>query len=130
MERVNGIGGVFFRAENPDLLSKWYATHLGVEEPPASYEICSWWQQEGATVFAPMGAESEHLFGGPSRGWSINFRVSDLDAMVAQLTAAGIAVEMDPESYPNGRFASLLDPEGNAIQLWQPDGADARGPQR
>ncbi len=49
--------------------------------------------------------------------------------MVAQLTAAGIAVEMDPESYPNGRFASLLDPEGNAIQLWQPDGADARGPQ-
>jgi glyoxylase I family protein len=65
------------------------ATHLGVAEPPPSYEICSWWQQEGATGFAPMGPGSDHLLGGPQHSCAINFRVADLDAMVAQLTAAG-----------------------------------------
>jgi predicted enzyme related to lactoylglutathione lyase len=54
----------------------------------------------------------------------INFRVGDLDAMMRQLKAAGIAVELDPESYPNGRFARLHDPEGNPIELWQPAGRD------
>jgi len=70
-------------------------------------------------VFAPFGSEhadSPHL--GP-RGWGINFRVRDLDAMVAQLEAAPIEVAVDPEPYPNGRFASLTDPEGNPVQLWQ-----------
>jgi glyoxylase I family protein len=61
--------------------------------------------------------ESPYL--GPS-GWGINFRVADLDGFVDQLRAAGIEVEVDPETYPNGRFAALHDPEGNAIQLWQP----------
>lgn len=54
----------------------------------------------------------------------INFRVGDLDAMMKQLKAAGIAVELDPEPYPNGRFARLHDPEGNATELWQPAGRD------
>ena len=54
--------------------------------------------------------------------------MSDLDAMVSQLRTAGIAVEIDPEVYPNGRFAGLQDPEGNNVQLWQPAGADLRGP--
>jgi glyoxylase I family protein len=71
-------------------------------------------------VFAPFGAEHwESPYLGPS-GWGINFRVSDLDGFVDQLRAAGIEVEVDPEIYPNGRFASLHDPEGNAVQLWQP----------
>ena len=71
-------------------------------------------------MFAPFGAEhadSPHL--GPT-GWGINFRVRDLDAMIAQLRAAGIPVDVDPEDYPNSRFAQLTDPEGNAIQLWEP----------
>jgi predicted enzyme related to lactoylglutathione lyase len=55
----------------------------------------------------------------------VNFRVRSLDAMVAQLRAAGIAVAIDPEPYPNGRFARLHDPEGNPIELWQPEGRDA-----
>lgn len=78
-------------------------------------------------MFAPFEADSEH-FGRPEQTWSVNFRVQDLDAMVAQLRAAGIDVEVDPEVYPNGRFASLHDPEQNPLQLWQPDGADLRGP--
>lgn len=70
-------------------------------------------------MFAPFPAEGEnpHLGRG---GWGINFRVGDLDAIVAQLRATGIDVEIDPEEYPNGRFAQLRDPEGNAIQLWEP----------
>lgn len=60
--------------------------------------------------------------------WAVTFRVDDLDAMVAQLADAGESVRVDPEAYPNGRFAALDDPEGNHVQLWQPAGADLRGP--
>jgi glyoxylase I family protein len=127
MEHVTGIGGVFIRAQNPDLLNRWYAEHLGITPAPESYDVSSWWQQAGPTVFTAMAAASEH-FGGPERTWAINFRVDDLDAMVIQLRAADIEVEVHGENYPNGRFADLKDPEGNAVQLWQPAGADARGP--
>lgn len=127
MERVTGIGGVFFRADDPERLNHWYATHLGVDLAPESYEVPSWWQRSGPAVFAAMQADSEH-FGGPAHSWSINFRVVDLDAMVGQLRGAGIEVDVDSETYPNGRFASVRDPEGNVVQLWQPEGADLRGP--
>jgi glyoxylase I family protein len=127
MERVTGIGGVFFAAASPERLSEWYADMLGVEPPPASYDIHSWQQAAGPTVFAPMAANSAH-FGDAGRVWSINFRVDDLDAMVAQLRDRGVHVDVDPETYPNGRFASLADPEGNGIQLWQAAGADADQP--
>lgn len=127
VEKVTGIGGVFFKARDPDGLNRWYATHLGVEPAPESYDVPSWWQQPGPTVLAAMSADSEH-FGGPTQSWSINFRVPDLDAMVKQLREAGITVDIDPETYANGRFATLRDPEGNVVQLWEPAGADLRGP--
>lgn len=120
MQQVTGIGGVFFKAHDAAALGRWYAEHLGVGEPPPSYDDDVWCQEAGETVFAPFGEEhwdSPHL--GPS-GWGINFRVADLDAMVAQLRDAGIEVEVDDEVYPNGRFAQLADPEGNPVQLWQP----------
>ena len=59
-------------------------------------------------------------FGRPEQSWMINFRVRSLDAMVAQLRAAGLDVTVDPESYPNGRCARLYDPEGNPVELWEP----------
>ena len=121
MQRVDGIGGIFFKAADPATLSQWYATHLGIDPPPQSYEEPVWLQAEGPTVFAPFAAEDgDNPYLGPT-GWGINFRVSDLDAMVAQLRSAQIEVEVDGEVYPNGRFAQLHDPEGNAIQLWEPD---------
>ena len=126
MERVTGIGGFFFRAREPERLAAWYAEHLGIDAPPVSYGDPSWWQEAGPTVFVGMDG-SEHLIG-PERTWSINFRVLDLKAMVEQLRQAGIEVEVDPESYPNGTFASLEDPEGNVLQLWEPAGVDAEGP--
>lgn len=119
VERATGIGGVFFRAEDPDALTRWYAEHLGIDAPPPTYEMDDWWQQAGPTVWAPFPAGSEEL-GPPGQSWMINFRVSDIDRMVAQLRAAGIDVDQDPEFHPNGRFAALADPEANPIQLWEP----------
>jgi glyoxylase I family protein len=118
-QRVTGIGGFFFKARQPDELSRWYSTHLGVDPVPQSYGGTVWRQEPGPTVLAPMPTDSEN-FGDAQNSWSLNFRVSDLDAMVTQLRNADIAVEVDPETYPNGRFATLRDPEGNVLQLWQP----------
>lgn len=64
--------------------------------------------------------EDSDMLGHPDQQWMVNFRVRDLNAMVSQLRAGDVAVEVDPEHYPNGRFARLADPDGNPIQLWQP----------
>jgi glyoxylase I family protein len=119
MERVTGIGGFFFRSRDPGALAAWYQERLGITLVPTSYGGEPWRTQEGVTVFAPFPADSA-MIGTAEHTWMINFRVDDLDAMVAQLRAAGESVEVDPERYPNGRFAELRDPEGNGIQLWQP----------
>jgi len=74
-----------------------------------------------ATAFAAF-LEATEYFGDASKTWMINFRVRNLGAMVAQLRAAGIYVEIDEQHYPNGRFARLKDPEGNPVELWEPEG--------
>ncbi|MEC5199711.1 glyoxylase I family protein [Arthrobacter sp. PL16] len=122
MERVTGIGGMFFQARDPEALTRWYSDHLGVDVPPGSYDVSSWRQEAGATVFAALPVGSDHFPAGTA--WAVTFRVRDLAAMVTQLEDAGIPVRRDPVSYPNGVFADLQDPEGHAIQLWQAAGAD------
>ncbi|WP_246013950.1 VOC family protein [Pseudidiomarina gelatinasegens] len=117
-ESVLGFGGVFFKAENPTVLAKWYEEHLGVKQTPTTYEEQPWVQAGGSTVFGVFNAKTSY-FGADDQQFMFNFRVRDLDAMVAQLRQAGIEVEVDPETHPNGRFARLADPEGNPIQLWQ-----------
>jgi predicted enzyme related to lactoylglutathione lyase len=119
MEKVTGIGGVFFRAQNPEALSRWYAEHLGVTEPPAADDAQPWMQEAGPTAWATFPADTDY-FRRAEKTWMINFRVRDLDAMIAQLRASGVAVELDPEDYPIGRFARLSDPEDNQIELWEP----------
>ena len=119
MEKVMGIGGFFFRAADPKSLAEWYERHLGVTRTPESYAQEPWQQTAGPTVFAPFPKNTRY-FGAEGQPWMINFRVRDLDAMVSQLRRAGIVVEVDPESHPNGRFARLKDPEGNPVQLWEP----------
>jgi glyoxylase I family protein len=123
MEKVTGIGGVFFRARDPKALAQWYQQHLGVEPVPENYEQSPWRQEGGPTAFAPF-PEDTRYFGSAERKWMINFRVGNLDAIVSQLKTAGIAVEIDPEAYPNGRFARIYDPEGNPVELWEPVGRD------
>ena len=124
IEKVTGIGGFFFRAQDPKALGRWYQQQLGISLTPSSYEDSVWQQDAGPTVFDPQ-PETSDFFKGTDKVWMLNFRVRDLDKMAAQLRAAGIAVEIGPQSYPNGRFASLHDPEGNPIQLWQPTRPDA-----
>jgi predicted enzyme related to lactoylglutathione lyase len=118
MEKVTGIGGLFFRAKDPRSLAEWYKEHLGIDLTPTDYGQKSWSQEAGPTVFAPFPADSDY-FANAEKQWMVNFRVKALDAMVEQLRAAKIEVTVDPEKYPNGRFARLRDPEGNPIELWE-----------
>jgi len=118
-ERVAGIGGLFFRARDPKALAQWYQDHLGVFITPQKSDDPVWNQQAGPTSFSPF-PEKTSYFGDASKQWMINFRVDDLDKMIGQLEAAGIAVKLDPVTYPYGRFARIHDPEGNPVELWQP----------
>ncbi len=129
MARVTGIGGFFFRAQDPDALNGWYGQHFGIVMlESTTYEDPGWFQDRGETVFAAFSQDSDY-FGAPDRSWAINLRVDDLDAIVECLRAAGIAVEPHADSHPNGRFAELQDPEGNHVQLWEPNAASmARDP--
>ncbi|WP_300031397.1 VOC family protein [uncultured Roseobacter sp.] len=121
MAKVTGIGGVFFRARDPEGLAAWYDTHLGVMPVPTDYDQPVWTQDAGPTVFAPFAQDTTY-FGREDQAFMFNFRVDDLDGMVESLRASGIAVDVDAQVYPNGRFARLHDPEGNPIELWQPEG--------
>ena len=118
MERVTGIGGVFFRARDHVALQAWYEKHLGIPKVPTNYDVEPWSQEAGFTVFAPF-PEATDYFGKREQQWMLNFRVRNLDAMVRQLRAAGIEVTVDAKEYPNGRFARLHDPDGNPIELWE-----------
>jgi glyoxylase I family protein len=110
---------LFFRARDPKALGSWYEQHLGISLTPTSEGGTVWQQEAGPTAFSPF-PETTKYFGDANKVWMVNFRVHDLDKMVAQLRAAGIEVK-DPESYPGiGHFARLHDPEGNPIELWQP----------
>lgn len=114
MAEITGIGGVFFRAQDPEALGQWYKAHLGIDpfRPP-------WQQQAGPTVFALFEAQSDYF--PADRTFMINFRVTDLDAMMARLREGGVTVETREEwDSEIGRFARIHDPEGNPIELWQP----------
>jgi predicted enzyme related to lactoylglutathione lyase len=119
MERVAGIGGVFFRSSDPVALAHWYRDHLGVD---AMDGPTVWQQERGPTIFSPVDDDATYFFAGPHQGVMVNFRVRDLDAMVSQLRAAGATVDDEIEVEPGaGRFVWLLDPDGNKVQLWEPE---------
>jgi len=124
MERVTGIGGIFFKAKDPEAMAAWYSQHLGIgiEDGHADFV----WRekdnpdQTGRTVWSIFPADTDYF--GPSRpAFMINYRVSNLDRMLEQLRAGGILVEK-VEDYDYGRFAWITDPEGNRIELWEPKG--------
>jgi predicted enzyme related to lactoylglutathione lyase len=117
VEGVNGIGGVFFRARDPEALTEWYRRNLGVGNP--DNPSFPWHQEAGFTVWSGF-PEDTGYFGRPDQQWMINFRVPDLDAMLAQLRAAGVEVLDKVEDTEYGRFGWVVDPEGNRVELWQP----------
>jgi predicted enzyme related to lactoylglutathione lyase len=116
MERVSGIGGFFFRARDPEALSAWYETALGISSEATGW---AWVQEAGPTVFAPFPADTDY-FGRREQQVMLNFRVTDLDAMLEQLRAAGASVDDDVVEESYGRFCHASDPEGNRFELWQP----------
>jgi len=124
MERVNGIGGFFFRANSQQGLIDWYRDNLGVETMNPNGAGGVWMQAAGPTVFSPFPADTDY-FGRPEQAYMLNFRVNDIDAMLAQLRSAGANVDARVESLEGiGRFGWVTDPEGNRIELWQPDASD------
>jgi predicted enzyme related to lactoylglutathione lyase len=116
VERVVGIGGYFFRATDPVGLAAWYEANLGITSMATAW---SWTQEAGPTVFAPFPADTDY-FGGPDQQTMLNFRVPDLDAMLAQLRAGGAVVDDEVSEASYGRFGHAVDPEGNRFELWEP----------
>jgi predicted enzyme related to lactoylglutathione lyase len=116
MERVLGIGGYFLRAADPAALKAWYRDCLGLDFD----EHGLWAQEAGPTVFATFESDSDY-FGSREQQVMLNFRVGDLDAMLAQLRDKGADVAGEPQEMAGvGRFGWVTDPEGNRIELWQP----------
>jgi catechol 2,3-dioxygenase-like lactoylglutathione lyase family enzyme len=119
MERVTGIGGVFIRSAEPEALRAWYAEHLG-------FDVNKEW---GGAVLTASGGETltwavfpgdTDYFGERAQQAMVNYRVRDLDAMLAQLRAAGVPVDDKIEELEFGRFGWATDPDGNRIELWEP----------
>lgn len=121
---VLGVGGIFFRCSDPDALTAWYREHLGIGAGCAAPDAgppddASWTVQGGPLVFAPFPAGTDYWAG--EQQFMLNLRVSDLDALLERLGAHGIAPVQPEWNDPQlGRFARIHDPDGNAIELWEP----------
>jgi predicted enzyme related to lactoylglutathione lyase len=116
VERVLGIGGYFMRAADPVVLGAWYRDCLGLDAD----ENGLWRQEAGPTVFATFESKTDY-FGSRAQQAMLNFRVHDLDAMLAQLRAKGAEVAEETQEMEGvGRFGWVTDPEGNRVELWQP----------
>jgi len=121
---VIGMGGYFFRAKDPAALKAWYKERLGVgggcgtDENGRSNEWV-WFHQGGPMVFEPFKADSDYF---PAEKTAmVNLRVADLDGLIADLRAAGVEVTREEAMAGVGRFARVHDPEGNPIELWEPE---------
>jgi predicted enzyme related to lactoylglutathione lyase len=119
MPQVTGIGGIFFRSNDPQALAAWYAEKLGIPVEPSFGGAIFRWQEGGSTVWSAF-AEDTDYFGRRTQGFMINYRVDDLDAMLAQLRDAGVAVDDKVQDDGYGRFGWATDPEGNRFELWEP----------
>ena len=118
MPNVQGFGGFFFRAKDPEGLAQWYLHHLGINLAPKDMEMTPWVTESGVTVFSPFPADTDYF--ATDKAFMLNFRVADLDALVRELRSADIDVSHESEMEGVGRFARIHDPEGNPIELWQP----------
>ena len=120
MERVVGIGGVFFKTRDPKALAAWYREHLGVPvEAGQTYGAFVAAAAGEQAVWSTFPADTSYFGPGPAP-FMVNYRVRNLDAMLAQLRAAGVKVDDKVEDYDYGRFGWAADPEGNRFELWEP----------
>ena len=115
--RVLGIGGIFFRAQNPEKLAAWYQEHIGIA-PAGGSEL--WQSSEGIVVFAPFKKDTQYF--PQEQPVMVNFRVKELDALLAELQAKGVRIDEERQNEDYGRFAWIYDGEGNKIELWEAAG--------
>jgi len=123
IRKVTGIGGLFFKSENPVELKKWYQDNLGLQMDQYG---CNFQWYEGAdstqiayTQWAAFNAKTKYFL--PSeKPYMINYRVADMDALVKELRAAGVTFTDTVETYDYGKFVHIMDPEGTKIELWEP----------
>ncbi|MBP6748301.1 MAG: VOC family protein [Xanthomonadaceae bacterium] len=124
MQRVTGIGGIFFKAKDPKTLGAWYRDHLGIAVEEWGGAAFKWVSPEnpsgtGTTIWSPFKEDTDYF--APSKSsFMINYRVADLHALLAQLRAEGCEVDAKVEESDYGKFGWVIDPEGNKIELWQP----------
>ncbi len=124
MARVTGIGGVFFKSTGDSTaLANWYRDHLGLQLEDFGGAILKWpddkADDQGLTVWSVAKRDSK-WFSPSASSFMINYRVDDLGALLEQLRAAGVTVVQGPESHENGKFAWIMDPDGNKVELWEP----------
>jgi predicted enzyme related to lactoylglutathione lyase/ketosteroid isomerase-like protein len=130
MDHVTGVGGIFLKASDPATLLAWYRRHLGIPAGAGAYHMFSSRdmaepERVDHTIWAVHRADDESY--GAGKTFMVNFRVADLDALLARLREEGAHVDDDIEEYPFGRFGWVRDPEGNRIELWEPSGSGAAG---
>jgi len=133
MAKITGIGGVFFKSRQDNKkLSAWYQKHLGLELESWGGAVLAWpgdkADDEGLTVWNVAEKDTE-WFSPSDASFMINYRVDDMDGMIAQLQDAGIEIIQGPESHENGKFAWIMDPEGNKVELWEPMAWDEKNKQ-
>jgi predicted enzyme related to lactoylglutathione lyase len=124
MKRVTGIGGVFFRSKDPAASKAWYRDRLGVPVSEDGHAMFEWRESDepdrpGATVWAPFEADTDY-FGESGQQWMVNYRVDDLAALLGQLQREGVEIVSRSEEQDFGKFAWIVDPDGNRIELWEP----------
>jgi predicted enzyme related to lactoylglutathione lyase len=124
MKRVTGIGGIFFKSKDPQQLKEWYKTHLGFDTDQWGTNF-EWRQgadpsQKGFTQWSPF-TETTEYFAPSQKEFMINYRVEDLEALVAVLKQEGVTVLDEIEAFEYGKFVHILDGEGNKIELWEPN---------
>jgi predicted enzyme related to lactoylglutathione lyase len=124
MKRVTGIGGIFFKSENPETLYQWYEKHLGITRASDGSGVMFKWggndsaEPEGMTVWSIFPRDTKY-FGTGASPFMINYLVDDMDGLLQALREEG--VQVDPgQDHEYGRFAWITDPEGNRVELWEP----------
>jgi len=124
MAKVTGIGGVFFKSTNDNAaLGAWYKKHLGMSLEDWGGAILNWSEdkaEDGGMTVWHVAEKDTGWFSPSESSFMINYRVDNLDELVAQLKADGIELVAGPESHENGKFAWLMDPDGNKVELWEP----------
>lgn len=122
MKRVTGIGGIFFKAKDPEKLRAWYQKHLGLELDADGSVVfdCPEEQRKAAQTVWFLFPDDTKYFDPSSAPFMINYRVENLAGLLEQLRSEGVKVDERVEEYEYGRFGWVMDPEGNRIELWEP----------